>query len=49
LDLFSDIFFLLSLQCKFDEYLLQLFIDIVDAKLLERVVLETLQDLLPRV
>ena len=40
LDLFTDIFFLLGLQGQFDEDLLQLFIDVVDAELLEGIFLE---------
>ena len=39
LDLLADVLLLLALQGKLDEDLLQLLIDIVDAKLLERVVL----------
>lgn len=35
LDLFSDVFFLFRFQCKFNEDLLQLFINVIDAKLFE--------------
>jgi len=42
LNLFSNIFFLLGLQCQLDEDLLQLFVDIVDAKLFEGVVLDVM-------
>ena len=38
-DLFPDVLFLLCLQGKFNEDLLQLLIDVVDTELLERVVL----------
>lgn len=50
LDLFSVILFLLPLQSQLDEDLLQLLIDVVDAELLERVVLEDLEteDILAR-
>ncbi|SRR6266702_2296924 len=40
LDLLTDIFFLFSLQSQLDEDLLQLFVDVVDAELLERIFLE---------
>jgi hypothetical protein len=39
LDPLTDIFLLLSLECQLDENLLQLFVDIVNAKLLERIFL----------
>ena len=39
-DLFPNVFFLLGLQRQFNEDLLQLLVDIVDAKLFERVILE---------
>ena len=42
-DLFSDILLLLSLERELNEDLLKLFIDVVDAQLLERVVLEDLE------
>lgn len=43
LNLFADIFFLLRLQCELDENLLELLVDVVNAKLLKRVVLENLE------
>ena len=39
LDLFSDVFFLFRLQCQFNEDLLELLVDVVNAKLLKGVVL----------
>lgn len=38
-DLFADVFFLLSFQGELDEDLLELLVDVVDAKLLEGVIL----------
>lgn len=38
-DFLSDIFLLFSLQSKLDKYLLELFVDVVDAELLEGVIL----------
>lgn len=38
-DLFPYVFLLLSFQCKLDENLLQLLIDIIDAQLLKGIVL----------
>ena len=43
LDLFLCILFLLLLQREFDKYLLQLLVHVVDAQLLERVVLKNLK------
>lgn len=50
LDLFPDILLLLSLERQFDENLLQLLVDIIDAELLKRVVVENLkaEDILQR-
>lgn len=39
LDLFSDILLLLRFQCEFNKDLLKFLIDVVDAKLLKRVIL----------
>ena len=39
LDLLADVLLLLRLEGKLDEDLLELFVDVVDAQLLERVVL----------
>ena len=38
-DLFPDVFLLFCLECELDEDLLQLLVDVVDAELLERIVL----------
>lgn len=38
LDLFTNVFLLLRLQCQFNEDLLKLLVHVVDAQLLERVV-----------
>ncbi len=43
LDLLAHILFLLSLERELDKDLLQLFVDIVDAQLLERIVVENLE------
>jgi hypothetical protein len=40
LDLLPYVFFLFGLECKLNKYLLKLFVDVVDAKLLETVVLK---------
>jgi hypothetical protein len=40
LNLLTDIFLLLSLEGQLDENLLQLLVDVVDAKLFERILLE---------
>lgn len=40
LNSFFFVFLLLGFQCTFNEDLLQLFVDVIDAKLFERVVLE---------
>lgn len=50
LDLFPDVLLLLSLERQFDENLLQLLVDIIDAELLKRVVVENLkaEDVLQR-
>jgi hypothetical protein len=40
LDSLTDIFLLLGLESQLDENLLQLLVDVVDAKLLERIFLE---------
>ena len=45
LNLLLSIFFLLSLQSQLNENLLKLLIDVVDAKLLERVALEDLKSI----
>lgn len=43
LDLFADVFLLLGLKGQFDEDLLEFLVDVVDAELLEGVILEDLE------
>ena len=42
-DLLADVFFLLDLQGQLDENLLQLFVDVVDTKLLKSILFENLE------
>lgn len=47
LDLLPDILLLLGLECQLNENLLQLLVDVVDTKLLERVVLRFSEQYIP--